>query len=79
MSELYYWTRPKYYTPPRGVESRLPSKLYGVSPASNLMEKMLKASFAESIFDNDEVCEYGETKIFPLSTLKSICIGINRT
>jgi hypothetical protein len=58
LSEMSYWTRPTYYTPPRDAKTCLPDHLYGVCPASNLMEKLLKASFTTNLPISEVICEF---------------------
>lgn len=62
LSEMNYWTRPTYYTPPKDTASKVPQFLYGTSPASNLMEKLLKASFDSSNAETIDACEFGWMK-----------------
>lgn len=59
--EMQYWVRPKYYTPPKDKQSKIAPCLYGVNSASNLSEKLLKASFAAGNDTNEDdiICPYG--------------------
>lgn len=59
--EMQYWVRLTYYTPPKDKQSKIAPGLYGVNPASNLSEKLLKASFATCNDTNEGniICPHG--------------------
>lgn len=52
ISELEYWTRPTYYTPPEEIKARLPVNFFGLTPTADIMERLLKASFSSSLAYN---------------------------
>lgn len=62
LSEISYCTRPTYYTPLRDAKTFLPDHLYGLRHASDLTEKLLKASFTTNLPTSEDICEFGWMK-----------------
>lgn len=62
ISELDYWTRPTFYTPPRETKSHLPVDMFGLVPAGDIMKKLLKGSFSSGESYVEDICRYGWTK-----------------
>lgn len=45
ISEMQYWIRPTYYTPPNNLVSKVPSNLHGITPPGDIPDRLMKASY----------------------------------
>lgn len=66
MSEMQYWTRPTYYTPPSNHLSKIPN-LHDITPPSSIVDKLMKASYLTDDehtigLNINDICEFGCSK-----------------
>ncbi|KAG2206279.1 hypothetical protein INT47_007293 [Mucor saturninus] len=67
ISERQYWIRPTYYTPPSNHMSKIPMDLYGFTPANDVLDKLMKASYLTddeytSGLTHHDICAFGWLK-----------------
>lgn len=60
---MQYWVRPTYYTPTTNHLSKLPSNLQGITPPSNITDRLMKASYLTdakhtSGLNITDICEF---------------------